>query len=240
MALNERKRQKKLAKKKAKRKEIAKAARRSMPSGFNHFGLLATPDRLAHVADGPIHECLAPRELFETGIGSVMLSRQLDQGLLAVAVILVDVFCLGVKDAFLRIVTPFEYDEFVAGASAQQTLEPIAPACARKLVEESIAYAHSFGLNPHPDYARTKRIFGALDPAECTESFEFGKDGKPFYFTGPNDTPARIRQILATLEQHCGPGGYNYLALLGGFDEVDDFEEDDDYEVEMSEGEEEK
>jgi hypothetical protein len=232
MALNERKRQQKLAKKKAKRKEVAKAARRSLSPGFNPFGLLANADRLARAADGPIHECLVPRGLFDGGLGSVLLSRKLDQGLLAVAVFLLDVHCLGVKDAFLRIVTPLEYGELVKGANMQQALESVAPAYARKLIEDSIAYARSLGLNPHPDYESAKRILGAIDPAECRESFEFGKDGKPFYVSGPNDTPARIRQIVATLDQHCGPGGYHYLAMLRGGDDFGEFDEDDgDYEA---------
>lgn len=235
MALNERKRQKKLAKKKAKRKEVAKAARRSLSPGFNPFGLLANAERLARAADGPIHECLVPRGLYDQGIGSVVLSRQLDQGLRALGVFLVDVHCLGVKDAFLRIVTPLEYDEMVEGMNLHETLEPVAPACARKLIEDSIAYARSFGLNPHPDYESAKRIFGALDPAECAESFEFGRNGKPFYVSGPNDTQARSQQIIRTLEQHCGLGGYDYLMMLDPFGglgllpafEDDEFEEED-------------
>jgi hypothetical protein len=217
MALNEKKRQKKLQKEKAKRKEIAKAARRSLGTGLsgpNPYGTLATAERLARASDGPIHQCLVPRELFENGIGSVLVSREVGDGLLAVAILLVDVYCLGVKDAYLRIVTPLEYDDFLRDIALHETLERVTPAYARKLVEDSVAYARDLGLSPHPDYEKTKRIWGTIDPAECPVNFEFGKDGKPFYVTGPNDTPARVRQVMEALTQSRGPNEFHYLAGL--------------------------
>lgn len=39
----------------------------------------------------------------------------------------------------------------------------------------------------------------------------FGRDGKPFYFSGPYDNP---RKVVQTLERTCGPGNYDYVAHL--------------------------
>jgi hypothetical protein len=39
----------------------------------------------------------------------------------------------------------------------------------------------------------------------------FGRQGKPFYISGPNDDP---RAVVATLEATVGPGNYDYLAHL--------------------------
>jgi hypothetical protein len=91
------------------------------------------------------------------------------------------------------------------------TAEDVSPACARKIVEGAVEYARALGLHPHPDYHKTKGIFGDIDAGECPDEFEFGKDGKPFFIAGPNDTPERCRQILRALEQARGPGGYDYL-----------------------------
>lgn len=241
MALNEKKRQQKLAKKKKRRNELAKAARQKMAVVYH---LLKDTNRLARIAAAPIHECLVPVGLFQAGIGNLFISRQLESGKLAIGAFLVDTYCLGVKDVFVRIVTPFEYDQFVEGMRMQESPQPVTPACFRKLIEDSVAYAQSVGLAPHPDYTDAQLIFGDIDPAECTEQFEFGKDGKPFYVNGPNDTLARQKQILQTLEQHCGPGGYDYLMMLDPFGGMSlspgmDFDDDEDWEDE-EEGEDNK
>ncbi len=239
MALNEKKRQQKLAKKKKRRKELVKAARQQMAGAYN---FMADTARLARIAAAPLHECLAPTGIFQAGIGNVMISRKLESGRLAIGVFLVDTFCLGVKDAFLRINTPYEYDEFVDGMRHHETPQRVAPAYARKLIEDSVAYAQSVGLAPHPDYAGAKLIFGDIDPAECAEQFVFGKDGKPFYVNGPNDTPARQKQIIQTLTQHCGPDGFHYLMMLDPFGGASlppglEFAEEGDWDDEEEEGE---
>ncbi len=242
MALNEKKRQQKLAKKKNRRKELAKVARQKMSAGYS---LLTDTKRLARIAAAPIHECLMPRELFQLGMGNLMVTRKLESGNLAIGVFLLDTFCLGVKDAFLRIITPFEYDQYVDGMRQHETPQRIEPAYARKLIEDCAAYARAVGLAPHPDYAAAQLILGDIDPAECTDEFVFGKDGKPFYVNGPNDTPARQKQIIQTLTQHCGPGGYDYLMMLDPFGGASlppgvELIEEGDWEGEEEEGEDEE
>src|SRR6202011_808535 len=91
------------------------------------------------------------------------------------------------------------------------TTKEMPPAAVRKLVEGAVEYARALGLPPHPDYHKAKLIFGTIDPGESKEEFEFGKDGKPFFMAGPNDTPERCRRILKTLEQSCGLDGFHYM-----------------------------
>lgn len=118
------------------------------------------------------------------------LSRQLSDGTIAFAVFLVDRYCLGVKDVMADILSRYEYDTQIAHKMRSEfTSKEVSPAAARKLVEAAIEYARGLGLSPHPDYQRAKLIFGAINPAECTEQFEFGKDGKPLFIAGPHDTP---------------------------------------------------
>jgi hypothetical protein len=83
-------------------------------------------------------------------------------------------------------------------------------------VETAVAYARNLGLPPHPDYHEAKLIFGSIDPAECMEEFEFGQNGKPYFFAGPHDTPERCRQILNALERSCGPGGFDFTMPFSG------------------------
>src|SRR5262245_23564829 len=121
MASGERKRQEKLARKSAKRKQHNEALRRSgagsgqamsaagqiaMVSRNEAFDALsqAVPgDEDAGAArlagEAPLHGCLVPAGLFESGIGTVVVSRKLTDGRIVAAVFLLDVWCLGVKDA---------------------------------------------------------------------------------------------------------------------------------------------
>ncbi len=157
-----------------------------------------------------------PDPAAEHGIGWVMLSRALPNGTVAVASFLVDHFCLGVKDAHAEILPRMIYDsKYVRGMRVKVPVRDGRPADARKFVEEAVVYAHGLGFRPHPDYDRAKILFGEVDASQSKATFEFGQDGKPYFVSGPNDTPERIRQILATLNHSCGgPDHYHFLVAM--------------------------
>lgn len=155
------------------------------------------------------------QRLFEAGIGHVVVCRHHPtRGETEVGVFLVDTFCLGVKDAFLTILPSSEVEELLEKVFGDEAKEALAPACARKLIEDAIAYALTLGLAPHPDYKKAARVLGGIDARECDTVFTFGKDGKPLYFQGPHDSPARVQQILLALRTRCGEGNYHFI--LGG------------------------
>jgi hypothetical protein len=209
--MDARKRQQKLAKKAAKRKAVV-ATKKSL----GEMGSLVSHGRQAMpVASAPIHECLVPDSLFDIGIGNVVVSRRMPNGFIGAAVFLVDVFCLGIKDAFYDVLSPAEYDYRVSGLQ-HETFRAIHPTCARKLVEGAEAYARDLGFTPHPDYQRARQIFGDLDATACPTHYVFGKDGKPFFMSGPYDTPARYRRIIDTLTRRCGPEGFHFVVAGGG------------------------
>jgi hypothetical protein len=83
------------------------------------------------------------------------------------------------------------------------------------LVEGAVRYALDLGLPSHADYRKAKLIFGDISGETCPEQYTFGKDGKPFFFSGPYDSPARCEQILRTLRNHCGPEGYHFVTPAG-------------------------
>ena len=205
MVLDARKRQQKLAKKAAKRKAVV-ATKKSLgeAGGLVSHGRHAVP-----AAGAPIHECLVPDRLFDIGIGNVIVSRRMPNGVIGAAVFLLDVFCLGVKDAFYDVLSPAEYDHRLTGLQ-HETFRAIHPTCARKLVEGAEAYARDLGFNPHADYQRARQIFGDLDATTCPTQYVFGRDGKPFFLSGPYDTPARCRSIIDTLTRRCGPEGFHF------------------------------
>src|SRR5215467_8568659 len=210
MALDARKRQQKLAKKAAKRKAVV-ATKKSLGEAG---GLVSHTRQIMPNASTPIHECLIPDNLFELGIGNVIVSRKLPNGFIGAAFFLVDVFCLGIKDVFYDVLSPVEYDYRVSDLQ-QETFRAIDPTCARKLVEGAEAYARDLGFPPHADYPRARQIFGDLDATACATHYVFGRDGKPFCMSGPYDTPAKCRRIIDTLTRRCGPEGFHFV-MAGG------------------------
>lgn len=80
------------------------------------------------------------------------------------------------------------------------------------MVGDAVEYARLLGLEPHSDDHQAKAILGDIDAAACREAFEFGRDGKPFFVSGPYDGPARCRKIVAALHENRGPGQYDDVA----------------------------
>jgi hypothetical protein len=150
------------------------------------------------------------------GMGHVTLSREGPGGMVAVACFLVDRYCLGVKSVILDVMHHADYEaKFQRRFRSQFTNRDVPPQDAVKYVTGAVAYARSIGLAPDPEYAPATVLFSGIDPASSTATFEYGKNGKPFFVAGPNDGPARCRQILAILENHCGRGGYDFMIPFG-------------------------
>ena len=169
----------------------------------------------------PIHEALISEAVQNIRQGTVILSRK-SGGSIAVAVFLVDTGCMGIKSAFGRLMRAKTYGDFLKKFRTSENFVQARPECLRKLVEGALAYAADLGFSPDPDYHWVKALFGNIDSNICTQEFEFGEDGKPFYVSGPNDTPARIRAVMEQLTHRCGgPEGFHFMIASPGFH--DDF-----------------
>lgn len=166
-------------------------------------------------AKHPIHEAAYSEGLFESGIGHVLISRVVKTQKVAFGVFLLDVYCLGAKNAFFKEESFARYDEIRQRLCENDPLIETTPSFARKLVEDGVKYAESIGFQPHVDYQKAKQIFGDIDSGSCTDDFTFGKDGKPFFVSGPNDTPQRCGEIHEILERNCGSGNFDYMISAG-------------------------
>ncbi|HUG11574.1 MAG TPA: hypothetical protein VMM36_11195, partial [Opitutaceae bacterium] len=159
MAVSENRRQKKLVKQAAKKKAAAKAMARIQGGG------LAT--RIARLAKAPILHSGAPDYLWKNdqGLGIALISRKLADGQVAFAKFLLDVYCLGVKNAHVSIVSyPVYRDHIYLPIFEKMAVETRPPAYVRKLVEGAVDYARRLGFEPHPDYRAAREIFGDIDP----------------------------------------------------------------------------
>lgn len=233
---NNRKKQKK--KQDRRKKAVAKAKKQSEKIKNS----LAGGHNISFASNAPIYECLVPEDLFESGIGQIIISRKLPNGNIAASFFLLDVFCLGIKDAFGKVLSVDEYNEIKSKIAEAQKLNPVSPAYVRKLVENGEAYAKSIGLHPHSGYARARKIFGNIDVKECQEEFTFGQDGKPLYVNGPYDSKSKIETILNTLTKTLGEDGFEFALVNPDMfeddeDYDDEWEDDDDYDDENDDDE---
>jgi GNAT superfamily N-acetyltransferase len=208
MAADQKRRQKQLQRKQAKRKEkhrlLVKRKNRGLAEQLSEAA-----------AKAPILHSFIAEAVWEEGLGNVLISRALPDNRVAMGCFLVDRYCLGVKDAFARILVKAEYQhKFLPHMEERIDLIEVEPATVRRLVEDSVEYARHLGFSPHEDYHRAKAIFGDIDPAAADEEFEFGQDGKPFFVSGPYDTPERCYRILSILEHSCGRDGFHYMMPL--------------------------
>jgi hypothetical protein len=172
----------------------------------------------------PIHECLITDTLSEKGMGHLYFTRLMPDGRISAGIFLVDIFCLGVKDAFFSIIEKLEYETRIKNRPGQDQLVPISPACLRKLVEGAVAYARDLGFEPHGDYAEARQIFGDQETASCTQGFTYGREGKPLYISGPFESQARAKAIVAQLRQRKGEDGYHFIVGADDLDDVVDLE----------------
>ncbi|MDM8517512.1 hypothetical protein QUF76_15050 [Desulfobacterales bacterium HSG16] len=210
MGADSKKRQKRLAKKKAKRK--SSASRKNLTGDRSSISI---------AQKAPVHECFLGSNTFEIGIGLTMVSKKMPNMSIAAAIFLLDVYCLGVKDCYLKVFSRLDYAKFMDEFHRKDRFEAIHPSCTRKLVEQAVDYAKNIGIDPCNEYKSTKKIFGDINPEVCPREFTFGQNGKPFYVAGPNDSPDFSNKIMKKLLKNCGEDNFHYLIPVNkdGFDD---------------------
>jgi hypothetical protein len=219
MAISQSQRLRHTAQKAARRKAVL-AQRRTADLAMN---VGAEARQISDAAKGPVRTCMMSERLFDAGMGRVVLSRTLPSGQVAASFFLVDVWCLGIKDAFFQVMPAWSFEEKIKASSEDEPDVDLHPSVARKLLHDAAAYAQSLGFAPSPAFGQAEALFG--DIAMATQTFTFGKDGKAFYISGPNDTTARIRHIMQMLAKSRGADGFDYMV---GVDDLDDLDDADD------------
>jgi hypothetical protein len=214
MARDEKRRQKALARQAAKRKAHRKEASRTAGGRSSVPSLRAS-------ASWPVHEVLISRGWEQPAqLVQILVARRSPLGQIACGLFLVDLGCLGVKNAFGRL---FD-SEADYRRELRDELEESRPHVrgdlnlAAKIIREAIAYARDLGFEPHRDYRPASVVLSGADPDACPAKIPLGgDDGKPFYIAGPYD---HARAIVDKLIRRLGPDGFHYIIPI----EVDDLD----------------
>jgi hypothetical protein len=156
-------------------------------------------------------ERAAEGEAFGTGLAGVLVARVERPHRVTICGWLVDLYCLGVKNTIgpKTVGSGGLLEQSSRFFSAFGTTPVAVPLeLAQQLVHGAVAYARSFGFEPHSEFADTAPYLGPA-PAACP--IRFGRDGMPLYVAGPHDNPTRV---IAKLEATAGRGNYHYIAPL--------------------------
>lgn len=144
-------------------------------------------------------------ETSESGLVGVLVARTTGHNRVTAAGFLVDVYCLGVKNAWppkqmAASRLPGYTDKFFSAFSGQPI--PAPPELARHLVYGAVDYARSLRFEPHADFTTAAELLGPWSPPSI---ITFGKNSVPFYLQGPYDD---ARQVMRTLQLTVGTGDF--------------------------------
>ncbi|MFK8005099.1 MAG: hypothetical protein AB8H03_01955 [Saprospiraceae bacterium] len=155
-----------------------------------------------------ILECLAMPDWEESGITQIIVARQKPNGAVLAGFYVVDIFCLGIKNTMFQLFgLEDDYRDFIdMNLSENGGMIEIEPQLAFNLIYGAREYAEDLGFDPHQDFKLTEYILPDVEDVEYMD-IEFGKDGKPFYMSGPFDN---VDKILNTLSKNVGAGNFEY------------------------------
>jgi hypothetical protein len=173
-----------------------------------------------------LHQCLVTQDWQDaTTLTQLVVLRRSSGGQIAAGIFLLDLGCLGIKNAHTDGYA--SYNEFetttLEAIQANQDLEPCSLDFAAKMVKTAIAYARSLGFEPHKDAKKAMRMLGDAQPENCPDEIPTGVNGKPFYANGPYENPMRV---INTLNRTVGEGNYEVM-LIDPEDMDEDFDDDD-------------
>ncbi len=163
----------------------------------------------------PFVGCWRHRGWKEHGITGLLLARAQDEEHVIYAVYLVDLFCLGIKDAFVRTKISRRALKHHVSELFNGEEEPCDIVFAHQLIYSAIDYARKYGFEPHPDFYRegADKLLEPRGTYPEPYEIEFGKDGKPLYVAGPYDSELFARHVVETL-QRTAPEGFDYVVVL--------------------------
>ncbi len=214
-----------MAKKRKRRnsKKVRKTIKRSMPSLFSGKAVLR------QAGQWPLLECLIHAEWQDTyQITQILVARKSPRGNVAIGTFIVDLACLGVKNAYAALFhSVAEYRrELRSDMTSRQEMVKCDLDLAAKVIETAVNYAGSLGFKPNKDIKDALLVMGETHPEECATDVPVGgEDGQPMFIAGPYDD---VKQIMRKLSRKVGESNYHFMAPIDSLTVFDDeFDEEE-------------
>lgn len=171
----------------------------------------------------PLYETMYSESLFEIGEGYALVSRKKPNGDILFGIFLVDVYCLGVKDVIINLVTVDKYEDIKSEIESNVSeFVNATPNYLFNLIFGAVEYAEDMGLDPHKDFDLAEHILPKPEDIDF-EDIAFGCKGRPYYIAGEYD---KVSKILAILDKNVGKENYDF-AISGDADDADDEDDED-------------
>lgn len=151
----------------------------------------------------------------EVGEANVLIVRRNPQGTYTFCMYVLDVWCLGLKEATYVFACPQQYLEQLM---AEYSGVKVDYKTAHNIVYGAIAYAEDLGFKPHKDWKVAQYVLEADEDVEV-EEFDFGDKGIPHYVAHPKEQQFAHNRILALLNKAVGEGNYQYTPAPQPIDE---------------------
>jgi hypothetical protein len=171
------------------------------------------PSGIALAASWPVVETLISRDWQNyQSLATILIARQSPKtGRVAAGSFLVDLACLGVKQAQVSLYK--DIAEYRGGMRAHlMGHRPMVPGefnLAAKIVLTGLEYAEQLGFKPDAVYAQAQYVLAGADPqADPTPVPTGGPNGKPLFVSGPYDD---VPQIMAQLTRTVGDGNFDFV-----------------------------
>jgi hypothetical protein len=206
-----------MAKKKDKKTHIPKTNYQTPRSQIRSLKMTGAHFYLKNAREYPIWDCWVYADWEKSGISPVIVARKQSEDRVIFGVCLVDWWCLGIKDAFANADVSRSSFERNLPTMCSNAPQACSVEFAHELIYGAMEFAARYGFQPHKDFTR-QMVDQVLDPPDMhprTHNLQFGKDGKPFYASGPYDDAHKINRILRSLERTAGKGNYEALIHLG-------------------------
>jgi len=172
------------------------------------------PARILRASRTPIQHCLVSASLFEDGIGTLVLARGTTPHDVAFASFLLDVFCLGIKNTMFSTLDGESFERAMETMSGASVMVPVEPGYARKLLGDLAAWSRVIGFAPYRDFTVVEHLFGDVSVEASGTTFQFGRDGKPFYVPGPTESPSMVQRRIAQLRNTLGENGFDLAQMI--------------------------
>lgn len=190
-------------------------------SPWSHAGKI---HRIRHADDYPVEACYLNAGWKEQGLARIVITRSQEKGKIMVGAFLVDIFCLGVKNAFCNEGLDRRQiaDQLLRGYYQDEEPTRVGIDYVKEIIYGAVDYARGLGFDPHPDFELSRLVLGSEEVSR-TRSLKFGgPEGKPLYIAGPDDD---VATILQKLRQRLGKDGFHFIAPEDDWEAV---EEDED------------
>lgn len=210
MAQSEQRRQKKLAARKKKQQLERQTLARRKQELSTLAGLVKANSR------GAVLECyfIVSGGLDSDGVTMVYVTREASRGQVLLGSFVVDLWCMGVKDCYAKLISPGELRELIQDTRNQVNVQTVTASEAHAIVAGGVEYAAEIEIPPHADYAKVAQIFHDIPRGQVPEGVKFGYQGKRRYIRGRYDSDATVAHVAHALRTHLDEGNYEMIEII--------------------------